>query len=168
MKRRFFLISVLIFSSWMAFSQDNCPCCTENHEAFDFWVGEWQVINSDGSLAGTNTIIKVEDNCVLQESWKSANGNSTGTSTNFYNTSTGQWEQLWVDNYGFHLKLKGNRANNQMILSSDEFTGANGKKSVHRITWTLNGDGTVRQLWETLQKNKVISTAFDGLYKKIE
>jgi len=152
----------------MAFSQDNCPCCTENHEAFDFWVGEWQVINSDGSLAGTNTIIKVEDNCVLQESWKSANGNSTGTSTNFYNTSTGQWEQLWVDNYGFHLKLKGNRANNQMILSSDEFTGANGKKSVHRITWTLNGDGTVRQLWETLQKNKVISTAFDGLYKKIE
>ncbi|MGI9550335.1 MAG: hypothetical protein ACR2MT_03975 [Aurantibacter sp.] len=168
MGKQLFLICVFLFSTWIGFSQDNCPCCTENHQAFDFWEGEWKVTNPDGTAAGRNVIVKLEDNCVLRESWKSANGNSTGTSTNFYNSTTGQWEQLWVDNSGSHLKLKGNRTNNQMILASDEFVGADGKKGIHRITWTSNEDGTVRQLWEVLQEGKVVRVAFDGLYTKIE
>lgn len=167
-EKQFFLISLFLFSFWTGFSQEPCPCCTENHKAFDFWVGEWQVTTFDGSVAGQNVIVKLEDNCVLRESWKNANGNSTGTSTNFFNSNTGQWEQLWVDNSGSHLKLKGNRKNNQMILSSDEFVRADGKKAVHRITWTSNEDGTVRQLWEILQDDKVVNTAFDGLYTKVE
>lgn len=167
-KKHLFLLPLLLFYSLTAFSQDDCPCCTENHKAFDFWVGEWQVTKPDGSAAGQNTIVKLEDNCVLRESWKSANGNSTGTSTNFYNGSTGQWEQLWVDNSGSHLKLIGNRTKNRMILSSEEFVGADGKKAVHRISWTSNEDGTVRQLWEVLQDDKVVNIAFDGLYTKIE
>lgn len=150
------------------YCQDNCPCCTENHRAFDFWVGEWEVRNTGDSLVGTNTIRKLETNCVLQENWKSATTNSTGTSTNFYNSTTGQWEQLWVDNSGFHLKLKGNRKDNQMILSSDEYIGSDGKGTIHRITWTANEDGTVRQLWETLTNDEVTSIAFDGLYRKIK
>lgn len=166
MKKQFFFILVFTLYSWMGLSQDSCACCTENHVLFDFWVGEWTVTNTDGSLAGTNTIIKIEDNCVLRESWKSAKGNFTGTSTNFYNATKGQWEQLWVDNSGSHLKLKGDRIENQMILSSDEFIGANGKKTFHRITWTVNEDGSVRQLWETLQDDNVVTIAFDGLYKK--
>lgn len=125
--------------------------------------------NSDGSIAGSNRIEKLEDNCVIRESWKGAKGISTGTSTNFYNGTTGQWEQLWVDNSGAHLKLKGNRTGNKMILSSEEFIGKDGKPAVHRITWISNNDGTVRQLWEILQEDgKVVKVAFDGLYKKQE
>jgi hypothetical protein len=34
----------------------------------------------------------------------------------------------------------------------------------HRITWTDNMDGTVRQVWESLAENgKVIELLFDGL-----
>jgi len=158
----FFVIPMLVYSQ-----SEECKCCTENHKAFDFWVGEWEVTNPDGTLAGKNTIQKIQDNCILQENWQGASGN-TGTSTNFYNLSTGQWEQLWVDNSGLHLKLKGNRIGNKMVLSSDAYTGTDGGEYINRITWSLNDDGTVRQLWEVLQDEKVVNIAFDGLYTKVD
>jgi len=162
---------VIVFAmiGFMGFAQDeSCACCSENHKAFDFWVGTWQVTNPDGSLAGSNTIVKSESDCVIRENWTSAKAGYTGTSTNFYNRITGQWEQLWIDNSGDHLKLKGNRVGNQMILISDEFENANGKLNRNRITWTKNEDGTIRQLWEILEGEKEVSIAFDGLYMREE
>ena len=41
-----------------------------------------------------------------------------------------------------------------------------GKLYFHRVTWTLNNDGTVRQLWETITNKTEVTVAFDGLYKK--
>ena len=55
-----------------------------------------------------------------------------------------------------------------MILTSDEFTKADGKKYRNRITWTKNEDGTVRQLWEVLGQEGNVSISFDGLYKKLD
>lgn len=145
---------------------NNCNCCSENHQAFDFWLGEWSVTSPDGSPAGENSIHKIQDNCVLVENWTSAKGTYTGTSQNFYNLKTKQWEQLWIDNQGAHLKLKGNRKGNQMILHSDKETNAQGNIFYHRVTWTANADGTVRQLWETFTEGQDPIVAFDGLYKK--
>jgi hypothetical protein len=103
---------------------------------------------------------------MLRENWTSAVGNFTGTSNNFYNTKTNQWEQIWLDNQGGMLHLKGNRKGNQMILQSDELKNTEGEPYVHRITWTLNDDGSVRQYWETITNGKDVKVAFDGLYKK--
>ncbi|WP_461442613.1 hypothetical protein [Maribacter sp.] len=144
-----------------------CSCCTENHSAFDFWVGHWTVTDGSGTVVGTNHIQKLENDCVLQERWKGSSG-STGISTNFFNSQTGYWEQLWVDNQGTHLKLKGGRIGNQMILSSEAFTHTDGKVYRNRITWTHNTDGTVRQLWEMVGNDAPVIIIFDGLYRKEE
>lgn len=162
------LLCLLFFSvSAMSMAQNSdCNCCTEHHKAFDFWVGEWVVTNPDGSPAGKNKIEKIQDNCILLENWASAKGKFTGTSQNFYNLKTRQWEQLWIDNQGSYLKLKGNRQGNQMILQSDEEQNKDGKSMFHRVTWTANDDGTVRQLWETFTEGQDPIVAFDGLYKK--
>lgn len=165
------LLSILLFFclSALVFAQENsCSCCTSNHNDFDFWIGEWQVINKDGSLAGTNIIQKIQDNCSLKENWISAKGNFTGTSFNFYNSTSNQWEQIWIDNQGGILHLKGSRKENQMILQSEESINKNGQPLYNRISWTLNDDGSVRQLWETITNNKDVTIAFDGLYKKVE
>lgn len=146
----------------------NCNCCSENHDDFDFWEGNWEVTNKDGTDAGNNTIIKIQDGCVLMENWISAKGQYTGTSLNFYNDKTKQWEQLWVDNAGGHLKLTGKRTGNQMIMKSLPFKHQDGKNYVNKITWTLNKDGTVRQLWEILHNDTVSNVAFDGLYRKVQ
>ncbi len=160
---------VVMLLGVMAIAQEeSCACCSENHKAFDFWVGTWEVVNPDGTAAGKNTVVKSENNCVVHENWISAKEGYTGTSTNFYNQITGQWEQLWIDNTGAHLKLQGGRQGNQMILSSDEFLNKDSDLNRNRITWTLNNDGTVRQLWEVLKEDKVISVALDGLYRKVD
>ncbi|MBT8210835.1 MAG: hypothetical protein KJP14_09935, partial [Eudoraea sp.] len=39
-----------------------CPCCTEQHKAFDFWIGNWEVFLKDGTVAGYNRIEKLQDN----------------------------------------------------------------------------------------------------------
>ena len=161
----FFMASLTITK---AQNSQQCSCCTEKHSEFDFWIGSWTVTNPDGSAAGKNTIKKIQDNCVLQENWTSASAGFTGTSNNFYNYKTKQWEQIWVDNQGQSLHLKGNKVGNQMILKTDEETDAQGNKIYHRVTWTHNEDGTVRQYWETITNGKDITVAFDGLYKKSE
>ncbi len=145
---------------------ETCSCCSDNHHAFDFWVGEWNVTTPKGQVAGTNKISKEENGCVIHEKWSNGSTGYTGTSLNFYNNVSGKWEQVWVDNAGTFLKLSGNRIGNRMILSSKEFTKADGKLYRNRITWTKNEDGTVRQLWELLLKDEVVSVLFDGLYKR--
>lgn len=165
MKKLFLVIAILCVIIVNAQSEP-CNCCTEKHAEFDFWIGEWTVTNPDGSAAGTNSIIKIQDNCILRENWISAKGNFTGTSHNFYNYKTKQWEQIWVDNQGQSLHLKGHRTGNQMILQTDEETNSEGKLFYHRVTWTLNDDGSVRQYWETITNTIEVTVAFDGLYQK--
>lgn len=167
--KKYYIYTLLFLFVNVAFSQtENCPCCTENHKAFDFWIGEWAVTNPDGSDAGKNSIDKVQSGCVIQENWTSAKGGYTGTSNNFYNSVDKQWEQIWIDNVGGQLKLYGNKKGNQMILSSKGAKNSKGIIVVNRVTWTDNDDGTVRQLWEVLHDGKVANIAFDGLYKKRE
>ncbi|MEM9363958.1 MAG: hypothetical protein AAGA43_15060 [Bacteroidota bacterium] len=159
------ILLLFVFQTVKAQDSTSCPCCTKNHSAFDFWIGEWVVTNANGSPAGENIIQKQEQGCILRENWTSAKQGYTGTSINFYNQVSQQWEQLWVDNSGGFLKLKGNRVGNTMVMSSEEFI-REGKTLKNRITWFKNEDGTVRQLWEVLEGKEVVSVLFDGLYKR--
>ena len=92
MKTVIIVILSLCFSDSLMAQNDTCKCCTEKHGEFDFWIGNWKVTNPDGTAAGTNKIDKVQDNCILRENWTSATPGYTGTSNNFYNTKTKQWE----------------------------------------------------------------------------
>lgn len=164
-----YVLIVILFSTLNINAQNsNCKCCTETHAEFDFWIGSWTVTNPNGTIAGTNVIDKIQDNCILRENWTSATPGITGTSNNFYNAAKKQWEQIWVDNQGGNLHLKGNRIGNQMVLKTDLAKNKNGEPFYHRVTWTKNDDGSVRQYWETITNDKDITVAFDGLYKKTE
>lgn len=145
----------------------NCNCCTQKHKVFDFWKGEWKVFTPDGKLAGTNTIEKIQNDCILRENWISTNAGFTGTSYNFYNANTGQWEQLWIDNQGQSLHLKGGLINGSMVLQSSPLIQKDGSKLINKVTWTPLKQGQVRQLWETKKGDAAWVTVFDGTYKPI-
>ena len=123
------------------------------------------MVKCAGQKAGTNSITKLYDGCVLQEKWESV-GPPKGTSYNFFDQSDQTWNQIWVDNTGFVLNLKGNLIENSMVLKSALQKGEKGA-FYHQITWTPNDDGTVIQLWETFdeQQNKT-AELFRGTYKK--
>lgn len=142
------------------------PCSGEKYTQFDFWEGNWNVYNKAGKLLGTNNIVKMQSNCVMQENWTSKVGPSRGTSYNYYNKNNDSWNQLWVDNSGFSLILKGKLIDGKMVLKSELATSKQGNY-YNRITWSKNEDNSVTQVWEYLnEKDKIISEAFRGIYKK--
>ncbi len=162
---RFTLIVVVLCWTITAYSQSS-PCSAEPYRQFDFWVGNWETTAGD-KIAGTNQIIVLQDGCVIQENWTSAAGKYTGTSYNFYDPQDEQWHQTWIDNQGQSLRLSGGLNGKDMVLRSGEMKNAKKESVFHRITWTPNDDGSVRQHWESSADGKNDwTTLFDGLYKK--
>lgn len=143
----FFLVNLILNVNAQ---ENNCVCCTDKHGEFSFWEGEWEVSLPNGNKAGTNTLRFIQNKCVLEENWISATPGYTGTSHSFYNASKKQWEQIWIDNQGASLHLKGNKKGNQMILLTDAALNKDGDSFVNRVTWTDNKDGTVKQFWEII------------------
>jgi hypothetical protein len=160
----------LIFLS-VIFSQDinECPCCTDIHQQFRFWVGNWNVFDTTGNKIGTNNIILDQDKCLMIENWKSETSPFSGTSYSFYDNYNNLWNQIWVDNQGSNLMLTGIYQNNKMTLRSQLLENENGLKYYHQISWTPNLDGTVTQRWDVFDNSdKLLNTAFFGIYKKVE
>ncbi len=143
------------------------PCSSENHQAFDFWIGDWNVYNTKGKIIGTNEVVKLQDGCVLQENWVASNTTNTGTSYNYFDSTDNTWNQVWISNTGNVLNLKGNiNKDGDMVLKSKLMNGKKGKY-YNQITWSKNNDGSVTQRWDILnENNKLINTAFEGIYKK--
>lgn len=160
---RFFVSISFLLMGYSLYSQ--CNCCSERHNEFDFWLGEWEVFDTTGTKVGDNSIIELEGGCILSEHWRSVKGGS-GRSYNFYNSSDSTWNQTWVDSQGGSLILKGHGEENKMILSSVPFD-RNGVQLHHRITWTQQKDGSVQQRWDVLDASDVLkNTLFLGIYKK--
>ncbi|WP_129367831.1 hypothetical protein [Lutibacter sp. HS1-25] len=161
----FCILMVFNFQQIAAQETDkNCACCSVEYQQFDFWLGKWEVYDKDAVLIGVNSIIKMADNCLIQEKW--IDDARRGSSTIFYNNADNTWNQIWVDNSDFILKLKGNLEGDIMTLKSDLITGVQ-LKYYNQITWTKNEDGSITQLWEIYDQNELkISDVFLGIYKK--
>lgn len=140
------------------------PCEDSAHRQFDFWLGEWQVHTPDGKLAGVNRIERAYGGCVLRESYITGRGFS-GSSLNVYDAPRKVWHQTWVDSAGTLLLLEGGLSDGRMVLEG-QTTGADARVVRHRITWTPNPDGSVRQFWESTDAKGDWRTAFDGRYTK--
>ena len=153
-------VATLSASSAMAAS----PCEPSANRAFDFWLGEWQVRTPDGKLAGTNRISSEYNACVLHEHYDTGRGYS-GESLNVYDAGRRVWHQTWVDTSGTLLVLEGGPRNGSMVLEG-QTTGTDAQVTKHRITWTPNANGSVRQLWESTDKMGQWSVAFDGMYTR--
>jgi hypothetical protein len=157
-KRYLLLLVTLLCSHAIAAA----PCDSPEHGAFDFWLGNWQVHTPDGKLVGTNRISREYNGCVLHERYDTGRG-FAGESLNSYDAGRKVWHQTWIDNTGVLLLLEGGIRNGSMVLEG-QTTGANAIVTKHRITWTPNADGSVRQLWESTDAKGQWIVAFDGKY----
>jgi hypothetical protein len=142
------------------------PCTTRaEHRQFDFWIGEWNVETPQGQRAGTNSIQRILDGCVIFENWTGAGGMS-GKSFNFYNPAKARWQQTWVDDKGNVLELAGQFKDGAMRLEGESLA-ANRNKVMNRLTFFPLSPDRVRQLWEqSSDGGKTWSVAFDGAYIK--
>ncbi|QMU64636.1 MAG: hypothetical protein GKR88_10275 [Flavobacteriaceae bacterium] len=142
------------------------PCDAEVYAQFNFWAGSWNVYNTDDKLIGTNRVVKLQNNCLLQENWESKTSASKGTSYNYYNRPDKTWNQIWVDNSGYSLRLKGVFIDGKMVLKSDPVKNKNGTY-YHQITWSKKKDGSVHQIWTHIGTDgNIVKELFRGIYKK--
>ena len=134
---------------------------------FDFWLGDWEVRTPDGSLAGHNTISKVQGGCAIQEQWRSASG-ASGTSTSFYIPSRDQWRQIWAGSNGTLIDMTGGMIDGELSMEGTIEYARIGRVVAFRAVWSVNPDGSiVRQRMEEFD----VATAgwrlwFDGFYRR--
>jgi len=140
-------------------------CTAPEYRQFDFWVGHW-IVTEAGQPAGRNQISRDLNGCALFESWTAVDG-SRGRSVNFYDRAHHRWHQSWVDDRGGVLELDGSWSGSSMVLEGERPVAAGGNAVRHRIAWTPNADGTVRQHWQVLKSaDAAWETVFDGLYRR--
>jgi hypothetical protein len=135
---------------------------------FDFWLGEWDVYDGAGELAGTNSIRSEEYGCLLTEHWVNT-ARQTGQSYNFVDLETGNWRQMWVS-AGATIDYQGGRnAKGEMVLEGTigYGVGVAGNGARFRGTWTANADGTVTQHFQQYDDAKAVwNDWFTGIYKR--
>lgn len=152
------LIATLSEKAW--------PCeHQERFREFDFWLGEWEVHTPHGRLAGHNVIEPAQHGCVLLERWTSA-VHGGGMSINYLDSASGQWVQVWLDDGGGQVDIRGGLTDEGMRLEG-EIRDADGGSLPFRGLWTPLPDGRVRQFFEQSDDGgKTWTPWFEGYYTR--
>lgn len=154
------IVTLLVAATGAEAADQGCP--DPRSRQFDFWVGSWEVVNANGTIAGRDRVESILDGCVLQETW-SGTSKSAGTSLNFFDTNRGKWRQFWVWREGTTLELEGGLVDGAMVLEGD--STEDGKALRNRITWTDPPGERVRQRWEvSADGGATWKTIFEGTY----
>ena len=134
---------------------------TPEYRQFDFWVGDWQVLNKAGQQVGTNNVVALQSGCIIEENWVSGAG-GTGQSFNFYNPVTHKWHQSYMDSDGGNWMMDGEFKDGAMRFEGAIYTPSG--KTMVKVTFFNLGD-RVRQLAETSNdQGQTWITGFDGMY----
>lgn len=163
MKIRSVIIPLLtfFFSATMAYGQG------DKENAFDFWVGEWEVhwYGPDSTLVkGSNRIEKILDGKVLQEHFTDPSSGFKGTSISVYNARTDNWYQSWADNAGGYFHFKGITTAGQRIFS---MTDENEEGVLYRMVFSDIGPDSLVWTWEgTRDKGSTWKTAWKIYYRR--
>lgn len=125
-------------------NQKPCAYTAENRQ-FDFWLGEWNVVTTQGEApAGSSKIELILGDCVVQENWTGGGGGS-GKSYNVYNQSLKRWEQYWVDSVGGNIFFYGGLKDGVMDYWTDAIPQLDGTKLKRHLQFFKLGPDTVRQ-----------------------
>jgi hypothetical protein len=138
-------------------------CATENHRAYDFWVGKWDVRPfGKPRIVAHSLIEKLYDGCAIRENWMPVQGTGGGSLSNY--DATG-WHQVWLDASGTRVMFDGAYKDDAMVLTGNWPGVNNGKDALIRMTYTRQPGGAVRQKGDMSADNGVTWTpSFDFLY----
>ena len=143
------------------------PC--EDHQAhpeyrqLDFWVGEWNVFNTQKQQVGTSSVQSILKDCVVLENWKDMVGGE-GKSFNKFNTSLQKWEQFWVQDNGGTTHYTGQLEDGKMMYLAESKTPA-GASFLRRLSFTPIAADKVRQFEEiSTDGGKTWTVGYDFLY----
>jgi len=163
--RTYILILFLLFPI-LIFAQEE----VKPEESFDFWIGEWDITWTDnvGNPGnGISSVKKIFEGTVIEEEFVALVGRSKGykgKSLTLHQAQRGRWKQAWIDNQFGFLDLTGTRNNDRIVLTTELSTTPDGRKTIHRVTfsdikmdsfdwfWEFSTDGGIS--WDPIWKLK--------------
>ena len=132
---------------------------------FDFWVGEWNVYNTQEQKVGESKIEKILKDAVILENWFGGTG-YVGKSFNHFNMDKNKWIQYWTDQNSTGTYFEGNFDESQNALvyySYDHVKDEN--PYIRRLTFFNLGAYKVRQFSQRSNDNgNTWFTEYDFLY----
>jgi hypothetical protein len=143
-------VAVFLSAAGPAVAQEAPPpaCSAPEASQFDFWVGEWDLTWGEKGR-GSNTVTRILDGCVIQESFHGDMENGTvfdGLSVSTYNLERGIWQQTWVDSQGSYLDFEGGMDGDRMTLSRE--AERNGQKFLTRMVFKNIAEDSLDWDWE--------------------
>jgi len=160
MKYRLNLFVVLYFFCLIPYANAQTnksvpPCGTEAGKQLNFWLGEWDLTwpaeqwgGEKGELGrGRNTVIKILDDCIIQETFQFPAGNFNGRSLSVYSSKSKKWQQTWVDNHGGYLVFTGEFGDGKMILRTKP-SRRNGGSIISRMVFKNIGENSFDWDWQ--------------------
>lgn len=113
---------------------------------FDFWAGEWAVVDADRSL-GTTVFRTHSGGNLLFERWSGSDGRNAVSMT-YYDFAAEHWVKAWVGDRGDSRVVEGGYRDGAMRLSG-RLTRPDGTTRPVRSTTIPHADGSIRQRLET-------------------
>lgn len=157
-----FLMCLLLGSMTLGHAQKN-----DASDAFDFWVGEWEVFwygQDSIRVTGSNRIEKILDGKVMQEHFRDPASGFQGTSISVYDPKKDRWEQAWADNSGSFLHFVGVTDNGQRIFTMTE---EDERGVLYRMVFTDIGPDSLTWTWEgTRDQGASWKTAWQIFYRR--
>lgn len=143
------------------------PCSGAEYRQLDFWLGDWDVFDSDapqGAAIARARIERIAGACAIHELYEQGDG-LIGDSILSRDAVSRQWQQTWVTNRGSLMAITGNFEGGVLVLEGDVHAGT-GETVRQRIAWQTRGD-EVRE-WALVSKDggKTWSPAFDVVFRR--
>ena len=141
----------------------------ENYGALEFLLGEWRLV-SGGEAVGRSLVEKLENGCLIAETWSFVDGGSGRTYTAF-DASAGVWRRFSVSNQGVVTRSSG-RLDGGALLLRGERTTARGEVLRWRERLIPEADGRVARVARHStagdREDPAGSVVFEGYYVSLD
>lgn len=140
-----------------------------SHGALDFLLGEWRLV-SNGQTVGRSRVEKLEDGCLIAETWEFADDRSGRTYTSF-DAAAGVWRRFSVSNQGVVTRSSGRVDGGALLLRGERAT-AGGEVLRWRERLIPEADGRVARVAGHLtageRGDSAGSVVFEGYYVSVD
>lgn len=142
-------------------------CSAVGYHQLDFWIGDWDTFETDGSGGPSVARARVEpiaQGCAIHELYEQTDG-LIGDSILSYDPVRKQWQQTWVTNRGSLMVLWGNFKDAALVLEGEAHL-RDGTSVMQRITWKAQDKGVRESAVLSKDGGKTWTPAFDVLFLK--
>jgi len=141
-------------------------CNDADHRAFDFWIGDWDVMPTGSKTVIANSRVEKIVGCAISETYDQKVGpggkplNYHGRSISSYVPPDKNWRQYYVDSGGTAASLTGGIVGGNMVFTSKVGPVTN------RMTVSASADGSVRQQGEGSLDGTTWTPSYDFTYRR--